>query len=70
MMDEATLQCHLSRMVEEKNPHESLPPHLTEEETRLFLSLRNGHFGKNRLEQERLAPDYVLENLNRWHGSG
>ncbi len=69
MMDEATLRRHLPRMVEEKNPHEPLPPDLSDEEVRLFLSLRDGDFGKNRLEQERLAPDYVLECLNRWHGS-
>ncbi len=70
MMDEMTLKRHLSRMVEEKNPHETLPVHLTETEQQLFFRLRNkGHYQQNRLEQERLAPDYVLDCLWHWHGS-
>ena len=68
MMDETTVLQHLPRMVEEKNSHPSLPHHLTAAEQQLFLDLQNGRFEKNRLEQERLASDYILDSLTRWHG--
>ena len=66
MMDEATLLQHQTRMVDETEPHKQCPEYLTEAEQRLFRRLRDSCYGKTRLEQERLAPDYVLQCLTQW----
>ena len=66
MMDEAVVLQHQSRMVNERESYKQLPKHLTEAEQHLFERLQNGHYGKTRLEQERLTPDYVLWHLNAW----
>ncbi|MGR8940957.1 MAG: DUF3322 domain-containing protein [Gammaproteobacteria bacterium] len=67
MMDEATVLQHRTRMVDESETCKSLPEQLTAYEKKLFDRLQNRFYGKNRLEQERLAPDYVLQHLHAWH---
>lgn len=66
MMDEETVDKFSSRMVEEPDFVRSPPTNLQDHEFNLFCKLREGCFGKPRLEQERLAPDYVLRHLIRW----
>jgi len=66
MMNEDTVQQHLKRMVDETDSYKQLPEHLTEAEQQLFERLLNRFYGKTRLEQERLAPNYVLRQLNAW----
>ena len=53
-------------MIDESESYKQLPEYLTEAEQQLFERLQNRHYGKTRLEQERLAPDYVLRHLNAW----
>jgi len=67
MMDEATLLQHQTRMVNEKESYKLSPEHLSEAEQQLFHRLRDGYYGKTRLEQERLASDYIRQQLNQWH---
>ncbi|MDQ6958822.1 MAG: DUF3322 domain-containing protein [Mariprofundaceae bacterium] len=67
MMDEVTLLQHKIRMINEKESYKPLPEHLNEAEQQLFLRLREGHYGKTRLEQERLTSDYVSQQLRQWH---
>ena len=67
MMDESTLLHHQARMVDEDQLYTRLPEHLTETEQKLFHRLSKRYYGKTRLEQERLAPEYVLQNLKQWH---
>lgn len=66
MMDEITLQKHRERMVDEPDTAGVEPVGLDPQELQLFRDLRGGRFGNTRLEQERIAPDYVLEILTRW----
>lgn len=66
MMDEATVSLHHNRMVDESESYPTVPAHLTDAERQLFDRLKNRDYGKNRLEQERLAADYVLERLQDW----
>ncbi|MGH8550082.1 MAG: DUF3322 domain-containing protein [Methylococcales bacterium] len=65
MMDKDTLLKHQNRMVDDTDC-KPLPAHLTEAEQQLFEDLRNRFYGKTRLEQERLAPDYVFRHLSVW----
>ncbi|NIR95360.1 MAG: hypothetical protein GWO08_17425, partial [Gammaproteobacteria bacterium] len=44
-------------------PCEKLPSNLTAEEIALFEDLRQGSHQGTRLEQERLAPDYIENQL-------
>jgi hypothetical protein len=67
MMDEQTVQQYQERMVDEPLSIWSEPTELRVEELRLFHDLRNGRYGKARLEQERIAPEYILECLSAWH---
>lgn len=67
MMDQATLLQHQTRMVDEDKFYPSLPVVLTTTEQQLFHRLREGYFGNTRLEQERIASDYVLKSLKQWH---
>ncbi len=67
MMDEITLLNHQKRMVDEKDIYRKIPQQLSEVERLLFQRLGERYYGKTRLEQERLAPDYVLQNLSNWH---
>jgi hypothetical protein len=66
MMDEAVVLQHQTRMIDESESYKPLPEYLTKAEQQLFERLRNRYYGKTRLEQERLAPDYVLRHLNAW----
>jgi hypothetical protein len=66
MMNEAVILQHQTRMVDERESYKQLPEYLTEAERQLFERLQNRYYGKTRLEQERLAPDYVLRHLNAW----
>jgi len=65
MMDEAAVLQHRTRMVDETDSYKPLPEHLTATEQQLFERLLNRTYGKTRLEQERLAPDYVLRHLRQ-----
>ncbi|PKM34967.1 MAG: hypothetical protein CVV06_18795 [Gammaproteobacteria bacterium HGW-Gammaproteobacteria-10] len=67
MMDEMTVLEHRNRMVEEDSPQLRLPEYLTEAERQLFERLQNRHYERTRLEQERLAPDYIRACLLGWH---
>lgn len=66
MMDEITLLKHRERMVDEPDSAGLEPVGLEPQELNLFRYLRSGRFGYTRLEQERIAPDYVHESLMRW----
>tara|TARA_R110001599_G_scaffold348751_1_gene576298 strand:- start:1546 stop:2760 length:1215 start_codon:yes stop_codon:yes gene_type:complete len=66
MMDEKTVDKFSSRMVEEPDFVRAFPGNLKDHEFDLFCKLREGCFGKPRLEQERLSSDYILLNLARW----
>lgn len=69
MMDEATLLAHQERMGDEKTSCDRAPQALTPPERALFDALREGCYGHNRLEQERLSPDYVASKLTAWHNA-
>ena len=66
MMDEPTLLRYRARMVDEPTPLDPLPDNLTAAEQQLFCRLRGGFYGRSRLEQERLSPDFVRERLGEW----
>jgi hypothetical protein len=66
LMDEPTLLWHQARMVDEPTPLDPLPENLTAAEQQLFCRLRDGFYGRSRLEQERLSPDFVRERLDEW----
>ncbi len=69
MMDEETIQRHQQRMVDEPEPFQQSPQHLTACEQQLFSALRERAYGGSRLEQERLSPDYIQACLYHWiHG--
>jgi len=67
MMDEITLLQHQTRMTNEKKSYKLSPEYLSKIEQQLFHCLRDGDYGKTRLEQERLASDYILQHLLQWH---
>ncbi len=67
MMDEVTVLEYRKRMVDEESPQTRLPEYLTEAEQQLFERLQSRHYEKTRLEQERLAPDYIRACLLGWH---
>jgi len=67
MMDEATLLQHQTHMINEKESYKPLPKHLNKTELQLFHRLRESYYGKTRLEQERLASDYISQKLTQWH---
>jgi hypothetical protein len=47
----------------------AMPTHLTVEELALFEALIAGNYPGTRLEQEKLAPDYIQQRLNEWLSS-
>lgn len=67
MMDEVTVLEYRNRMVDEESPQARLPKYLTVAEQQLFERLQSRHYEKTRLEQERLAPDYIGVCLRNWH---
>jgi hypothetical protein len=66
MMDEQVVEAFSSRMVDEPDSVDVPPVFLDEQEGRLFHKLRQGDFGKPRLEQEKLAADFVFQRLRCW----
>jgi hypothetical protein len=70
MMDENTLLRHRERMVDEESPCRRTPLCLNAAELELFERLRNGFYGRTRLEQERIAPDYAYRQLTDWLETG
>jgi hypothetical protein len=68
MMDSATVDAYRERMVNEPESVTREPVALNDHELMLFSMLRNGDFGRTRLEQERLPMDYVYEKVRLWAG--
>lgn len=66
MMDEQVVTLFQSRMVDEPLSIFTEPKHLTYNELILFRALREGAFGKTRLEQERISADYIDTRLRHW----
>jgi hypothetical protein len=66
MMDEQVVEKFTSRMVDEPNSVDAPPAYLEEQESRLFHKLRQGDFAKPRLEQEKLAADFIFQRLRCW----
>lgn len=66
MMDKHTFIKFQQRAISEPSPVDKLPPNLLAEEIELFEELRQGIYGNSRLEQERLSPDYIQEQLSGW----
>lgn len=66
LMDLATVQAHLSCMVDEKEPNPAMPEHLSSAETELYQDLLARRYGGCCLEQERLVADCVRVTLHRW----
>ena len=67
MMDRETLLRHQERMVIEEKSIEVCPEFLLASEKQLFGELRDRVYGFNRLEQERLSPEYIVSQLQDWH---
>lgn len=65
LMDEETLLSHRELWVEEEQPHAAaVLPLLTDEEQAVYRGLKQHAWGQNvRLEQERIAWDYVISCL-------
>ena len=66
MIDEQTILKFQGRMVDEAQALNQIPPNLTAEEQELFQRLRQGDYGKTRLEQERISADYIEGCLLNW----
>ena len=66
MMDQVTVEMFSLRMVEEPDSVAEVPNNLEGKEVDLFYKLRERYFGKPRLEQERLATDYITKRLRCW----
>ena len=66
MMDEQTVLTFQGRMVDEPQSLNQIPPNLTMQEQQLFQRLRQGDYGKTRLEQERVNADYIEKCLLDW----
>jgi len=66
MMDKKTLIEFEQRAVPEPSPINKLPLNLFADEIELFEELRQGIYRGSRLEQERLSPDYIENQLLGW----
>lgn len=66
MMDHSTLVRYENRMVKAPSFNKKTPVNFTESELALFERLQHNTEGKNRLEQERLPPDYIEDKLLNW----
>ncbi len=66
MMNQATLDAYQDHMVITTAYNKTPPVNLTDDEKNLFNLLETGLKGKNRLEQERLPPDYINKHLIEW----
>lgn len=68
MMDTETVEAYRDRMVDEPESVARDPVALTDCELTLFQMLRNGDYGRARLEQERLPMDFVYKTVGLWAG--
>lgn len=66
MMNESTLLNYQDRMVDELLSVSFEPTELKVDERQLFRNLREGKFGKTRLEQERISPEHIFNVLSVW----
>ena len=66
MMDKKTLIKFEQRAVAEPSPFDKLPLNLFADEIELFEELRQDIYSGSRLEQERLSPDYIQDQLLGW----
>ncbi len=66
MMDRATVEAYMERMVDEFDPFDKEPIALNQEELKLFRELRSKKYLRTRLEQERLPVDYVKKIISAW----
>lgn len=66
MMDHATVMHYSEMMVDEDSSMTALPTHLTADELALFEALIAKSYPGTRLEQEKLAPDYIQQQLGEW----
>lgn len=69
MMDHTTVMRYSTMMVDEDSSMTVVPTHLTADELVLFEALIAGNYPGTRLEQEKLAPDYIQQRLNEWLSS-
>lgn len=63
MMDKNTILRHQHFMVNDTGMINEIPSFLNYDEKMLFISLKNGEFMNNRLEQERLNVEFVHQQL-------
>jgi hypothetical protein len=68
MMDHATVMRYSAMMVDEDASMMTVPTHLTADELALFEALIAKSYPGTRLEQEKLAPDYIQQQLSEWLG--
>lgn len=66
MMNHETVELHQSAMVDEASSTKIVPMYLTDVEQDLFYQLQNQEYAANRLEQERLATDYIQKHIRSW----
>ncbi|MDA0823660.1 MAG: DUF2220 family protein [Proteobacteria bacterium] len=66
MMDRETVLRHRERLVDEASTHAAIPPYLNEDESHLFMELRDRVYGGSRLEQERLSADFIRTRIVDW----
>lgn len=69
MMDHATVMRYSAMMVDEDASMTAIPMHLTADELALFAALIAKNYPGTRLEQEKLAPDYIQQQLSEWKNS-
>jgi hypothetical protein len=71
LMDHATVQAHLSGVIDAKEPNPVMPDGLTSSESDLYQDLLARRYGGSCLEQERISADWCRGSLDRWsHPSG
>ncbi|MGX2974229.1 Wadjet anti-phage system protein JetD domain-containing protein [Ursidibacter arcticus] len=66
MMNEQTLRQFQTRMVDEPTTVSQEPYYLNVMERTLFYQLQAKHFGKTRLEQERIDQDWISNSIYQW----
>jgi hypothetical protein len=66
LMDHATIQAHLSCVVDAKEPNPVIPDQLAPSESDLYRDLLARRYGGSCLEQERISADWLRSALERW----
>lgn len=66
MMDVKTVNQFSAQMVEEAQSRWLPLSHLTTAEQQLYIDLSRGQYPGNRLEQEKLSQDYIIDSLRRF----